>query len=68
MHELDEGLRLGRHARRGLARDEPEEAQPDDAEDQRHHHGVDVDRPEAPVADRLLQEGEVVLDVLGGGS
>ena len=41
--ELDERLRLRRHARRGLARDEPHEADADDAQHERHHDGVDID-------------------------
>ena len=39
------------------------------AEDAQHHRGderVDVERPEAALADRLGEERQVVLDVIGG--
>src|SRR5690606_2787391 len=66
--EFAEGLGLRRHARGRLARDPPQEPEAQRAQDERRHHRVDVHRPEAAaVLDRLRQEGQVVLDVAGGG-
>lgn len=58
------------HARRGLARREPEAQAHDQAEHEGHHHRVDMHGHEAVLADRGRQVvGEMtqmVLDVLGG--
>ena len=65
-HELDEGLALGR-ARPGRALgDPPEEPQADEAQQHRDDQGIEIQRPEAALADRLGREREVVTDVLGG--
>jgi hypothetical protein len=62
--QLDERLPLRWNAGRCLARHEPEEPEGQDADDHRRDQRVPVDRPEAAgFADRLGQEGEVVLDV-----
>src|SRR4030095_16364393 len=51
--ELDERLRLRRHAGGGLARDPPHEPKADETEHDRRHDGVGIDAPEARVAHLL---------------
>ena len=74
-HDLDDGLELARHARRRLLGDAAEQEREHEAEQDREHHRVDVDREEITVAfvpdpgAVLLADGqvlEVVGDVLAG--
>ena len=52
--ELDEGLAPAWHAGRGAPHHQPDEAQADASQHHRGHHGIQVDRPEAAFANRLL--------------
>ena len=64
--QLDKGLRLRGNAGGGPARNEPDEPEHQDADDDRRHDRVVVDRPEAALLrQRLGKEREVVLDVRG---
>src|SRR5438094_1515544 len=62
--ELDERLALVRHHGARAAHHPPDEADTDDAEQYRDDQRIDVQRPEAALADRLGEERQVMLDVL----
>ena len=62
--ELDEGLPLVRHADVAPRTTHHRKPMPTTPRTHADQHRVDVDGPEPAVADRLLEEGQVVLDVL----
>ena len=65
--DLDEGLAAIRHPGSGAAHHPPEKADAEQTQQKRHHERVDIQRPEAALADWLLEETQMVLDVLRGG-